>query len=80
VSRMVLMRGLGMVGGGLVLGILGAAASTRVLQSQLYEVGTVDPWTFGSVAGGFVVVGVLAALLPAHRATTVDPVRAMQVE
>ena len=80
VSRMVLMRGLGMVGGGLVLGLLGAAASTRVLQSQLYEVGTVDPWTFGSVAGGFVVVGVLAALLPAHRATTVDPVRAMQVE
>ena len=39
-----------------------------------------DPLTFGGVAVGFVVVGVLASLLPARRATRVDPVRAMQVE
>jgi len=80
VSRMVLRHGLALVGTGLALGLLGAAASARVLESQLYRVGTVDPTTFGSVAVGFVAVGVLAALLPAMKATKVDPVRAMQVE
>jgi putative ABC transport system permease protein len=80
VSGMVLARGMILVGLGLGLGLVGAGASARVLQSQLYQVGTLDPVTFGSVAVGFLVVGVLAALLPARRATKVDPVRAMQVE
>lgn len=80
VSGMVLRRGLALVGSGLVLGVLGAAATARTLQSQLYQVGTLDPVTFGSVGAGFLVVGVLAALLPAMKATRVDPVRAMQVE
>jgi putative ABC transport system permease protein len=80
VSGMVLGRGMVLVGWGLGLGLLGAGASARVLQSQLYQVGTLDPITFSSVAGGFLVVGVMAALLPARRATRVDPVRAMQVE
>jgi putative ABC transport system permease protein len=80
VSGMVLGRGMGMVGSGLALGLIGAGASARLLQSQLYQVGTLDPVTFGSVALGFLVVGVLAALVPAWRATKVDPVRAMQVE
>jgi len=80
VSGMVLGRGMALVGVGLVLGLIGAGASAKVLQSQLYQVGTLDPVTFGSVAGGFLVVGALAALIPALRATKVDPVRAMQVE
>jgi predicted permease len=80
VSGMVLKRGLVLVGAGLALGLLGAGATARVLQSQLYQVGALDPVTFGSVALGFVVAGVLAALFPARRATRVDPVRAMQVE
>jgi predicted permease len=80
VSRMVLKRGLAMVSGGLILGLLGAGAGARLLQSQLYQVGAVDPVTFGSVAMGFAVIGVLAALLPARRAVSVDPVRTMQVE
>jgi len=80
VSGMVLKRGLVLVGGGLTLGLLGAGATARVLQSQLYQVGALDPITFGSVSAGFVLAGVLAALLPARRATRVDPVRAMQVE
>ena len=80
VSGMVLKRGLVLVGAGLVLGVLGAGVAARVLQSQLYQVGTLDPLTFASVAVGFVVAGVSASLLPARRATRVDPVRAMQVE
>jgi ABC-type antimicrobial peptide transport system permease subunit len=77
---MILKRGLVLVGAGLVLGVLGAGAAARVLQSQLYQVGTLDPLTFASVAVGFVVAGVSASLIPARRATRVDPVRAMQVE
>jgi putative ABC transport system permease protein len=80
VSRMILTRGLALVGLGLALGLLGAGASARALQAQLYRVGTLDPVTFASVAAGFVAVGVLASLLPAMKATRVDPVRAMQVD
>ena len=80
VSGMVLKRGLMLVGAGLVLGVLGAGVAARVLQSQLYQVGTLDPLTFASVAVGFVVAGVSASLLPARRAIRVDPVRAIQVE
>jgi putative ABC transport system permease protein len=80
VSGMVLKRGMVLVGAGLVLGVLGAGVTARLLQSQLYQVGTLDPLTFASVAVGFVVAGVSASLLPARRATRVDPVRAMQVE
>lgn len=80
VSRMVLKRGLAMVSGGLIVGLLGAGGAARLLQSQLYQVGALDPLTFGSVAVGFALIGVLAALLPARRAVRVDPVRAMQVE
>ncbi|MGW8266911.1 MAG: ABC transporter permease [Longimicrobiales bacterium] len=79
-SGMVVRRGLALVALGLLLGILGAGAAARALRSQLYQVGPLDPGTFGCVAGGFLVVGALAALLPARRAARVDPVRAMQVE
>jgi putative ABC transport system permease protein len=80
VSGMVLWRGLGMVGTGLGLGLMGAGLSARVLQSQLYQVGSMDPVVLASVSAGFIAVGALAAIFPAQRATRVDPVRAMQVE
>jgi ABC-type antimicrobial peptide transport system permease subunit len=80
VLKMVLSRGLVLVGGGLVLGLGGALASTRLLQNQLYQVGATDPWTFLGVAAGFLMVGLMACLVPGRRAAGVDPVRAMQVE
>jgi predicted permease len=80
ISGMVLGQGVLLVGLGLGVGLLGAGASAGVLESQLYQVGKLDPLTFGSVAVGFMTVGVLAAILPARRATRVDPVRAMQVD
>jgi predicted permease len=80
VMRSVLGRGLVLVMGGLGLGFLGAFGVTRLLQAQLYQVGATDPFTFVSVGAGLLVIGALASLLPARRATRVDPVRAMQVE
>ena len=80
VSGMILRRGVGLVGVGLLLGLAGAVAATRILQSQLYEVGAMDPLTFGSVGAGFLLVGCLASLVPAWRATRIDPVRAIQEE
>jgi ABC-type antimicrobial peptide transport system permease subunit len=80
VMKSVLRRGLLLVAGGLAVGFAGAFSVTRFLRSQLYEVGTTDPLTFGCVALGFLVIGALASLAPARRATRVDPVRAIQVE
>ncbi len=80
VTRLVLNRGMLLVAGGLAAGFAGALGVTRLLQSQLYEVGTTDPVTFGSVALGFLGIGAVASLAPAWRAARVDPVRSMQVE
>jgi predicted permease len=80
VSGMVLRRGLVLVALGLLLGMAGAVSSTGVLRAQLYEVGTVDPMTFGLVVLGFLAVGLLASFMPARRASRVDPVTAIQAE
>ena len=68
-----------------VLAIVGvtagvAAAGARYLQSILFGVAPLDPWTFGSVALGFTIVAALASFLPARRATRVDPMVALRVE
>jgi putative ABC transport system permease protein len=80
VMRSVLGRGLVLVLIGLGVGFACASGVTRLLQAQLYQVGTTDPLTFVGVGVGLLVIGALASLLPARRATRVDPVRAMQAE
>ena len=65
VLGMVLKRGLGLVAIGLLGGLAGAFACTRMLQAQLYEIGTTDPLTFGMVATAFLVIG--ACRLPDSR-------------
>lgn len=65
---------------GLVLGLAGAAAAQRLLQSSLFGIRAGDP-TFLAVAGGLIVlVGLAAAWLPALRAASVDPMRALRSE
>jgi hypothetical protein len=64
---------------GLVCGLAGAYASTRLLQSLLFEVSTTDTTTFVVVPIVFVVVTVLASLIPAVRAARIDPVSALRV-
>ena len=64
---------------GLVCGLAGAYASTRLLQSLLFEVNTTDGTTFVMVPAVFVVVAVLASLIPAARAARIDPVGALRM-
>jgi putative ABC transport system permease protein len=68
-----------LVAAGLVIGFGGALSLMRLIRAQLYEVGAADPVTFGCVALAFLIVGVLASLVPARRASRVDPVRALLV-
>jgi putative ABC transport system permease protein len=78
--RLVLMQGLGLAGIGLVVGLAGAFAVTRLLGSLLFEVTTTDPVTFSAVAAILVVVALVASYLPARRAATVDPMVALRWE
>jgi ABC-type antimicrobial peptide transport system permease subunit len=63
---------------GIVAGVAGALAGSRVLQSLLFEVTPYDPVTFAFVSLMFIVVGSLAMFVPAHRAAMLDPVAALR--
>ena len=65
---------------GVVVGLAAAAALTRLLRSLLYGVSGTDPVTFGAVALLLLGVAVLAAWLPARRATRVSPMLAIRAE
>jgi ABC-type antimicrobial peptide transport system permease subunit len=65
---------------GLVVGILGAIAVTRLLATQLFGVDPTDPPTFTLVAVGLALVALVATLVPALRATRVDPLVALRQE
>jgi ABC-type antimicrobial peptide transport system permease subunit len=80
VLGMVLQRGAVVVGLGLVLGAMGAAALTRVLQSLLYGVTASDPSTFVAMAGLLTAAALAACVVPARRAAAVDPAVALRVE
>jgi putative ABC transport system permease protein len=63
---------------GIVVGLALSAGLTRVLQAQLFEVAPSDPLTFVTVACALGVIGLSASLIPARRAASVDPTRALQ--
>ena len=78
ITRMVLRRSLLLVSVGISLGVLGALAVTRVLAKFLFEVKPTDLPTFLVVAALLAAVAVLSGLLPAQRATRVDPIVALR--
>ena len=80
VTLMLLKRTLLLVMGGLVLGGCGALVLTRVLAKFLFETKPDDPGTFLTVAAILGATGLVAGLLPARRATRVDPVVALRWE
>ena len=80
VMRMVLLKGLQPILVGVIVGLAASYALTRLMSSQIYGVTATDPWTFGSVVVVLAAVGLLACLLPARRATQVDPLIALRYE
>jgi putative ABC transport system permease protein len=80
VLRLFMSQGMRLVLIGLVLGLGGAFALTRLMSSLLFGVSTTDASTFVAVAVGLTLVGVLACYLPARRATRVDPLIALRYE
>ena len=80
VLRLVLSRALRIVLAGVIVGIAGAAGVTRVLQRFLFGVTPTDPIAFTVVTLLLMTVGLLAAWLPARRATRIDPCVALRAE
>ena len=80
VVRLVLRQGLTLALLGVAVGLAGAWWATRLLQSLLFGVRATDPLTFGLVAVVLLVVAALACLLPARRATRIDPLVALRCE
>ncbi len=77
---MVLFQGVNVLGAGLVIGIGGSVLSVRLIQSLLYGTQPTNPAVLLSVAGVLTAVGLGAWLLPALRATRIDPVVALNTE
>lgn len=65
---------------GVALGLAGAWASNRLLQSRIWGVGADDPWSLGSAAAVLLFTAVVASWLPARRAGRVDPVETLRAE
>jgi len=80
VLKMVLRKGLRLIGVGIVLGLLASIALTRLVASQFWGVSPHDPLTFVGVMLVLTVVGTVACLVPARRATRVDPLVALRYE
>lgn len=80
VVRMVVGTAMALAGGGLVAGLLASFALTRILSGLLYGVSATDPWTFAGVALLLGAVALIASLIPAQRATRVDPMVALREE
>jgi len=80
VVRMVVGQGAGLAAIGIVLGLAGAFALTRLLETMLFGIGATDVTTFAVAPLGLMLVVLLATLVPAVRATRVSPLVALRYE
>jgi ABC-type antimicrobial peptide transport system permease subunit len=76
----VIGRGLGLTSAGLAIGIVGAIALTRLIQSFLFQISPTDPLTLGMVALLTIALSALATYIPARRAARVDSMEALRTE
>ena len=80
VFRLVLREGVTTVAIGAAVGIAGALAITRLIRQALFQVSAADPVTYAAVLATLTLVALLAAWLPAWRATRVEPLEALRHE
>lgn len=80
VLRLVLGEGMRLALTGTVLGVLGAVGSAQLVRGLLYGVSTLDPVAFTLVPAVLIAVAALAVYLPARRAASVDPMRALKTD
>ncbi len=77
---MVVGNGLVLAGVGVLLGLAGSYALTRLMKSLLFEVQPTDRVVFAIVSLGLLLVALIACYIPARRATKVDPLVALRCE
>ena len=80
ILRMVLRQGMELTVAGVVFGLIGAIALTRVMTSLLFGVSTTDLSTFSTVPLVLIGTAAVASYIPAARATRIDPVTALRDE
>ena len=80
IMRMVLKQGMVMVLTGVALGLGASWMLTGLMSRLLYQVSATDPATFGGIALLLIAVALIACLIPARRATSVDPLKALRYE
>jgi putative ABC transport system permease protein len=80
VLGMILGRGMKLLGAGIVLGEIASLLVTNLLSSEIWGVSARDPLTLGGIAAIVVLAGVIACLLPARKASRVDPMVALRYE
>jgi putative ABC transport system permease protein len=80
VMRMVLAEAFALAAAGVVLGVAGAVATTRLMAALLFGVTPTDPATFVSIAGILMALALAGSYVPARRATRVDPMATLRSE
>ena len=80
VRRMVVRQGMGLAAVAIAVGLVGALAVGRLLEGLLYSTSAVDPLTYGLVVGMLLAVALLACWIPARRASSIDPIKALRAE
>jgi len=80
VRGMVVRQGVLLAGMGIAVGLAAAFAVTRIMSSLLFETSSMDPLTYAAASAGLLGAAAIASYLPAHRASSVNPVEALRME
>ena len=80
ILHLVIGRGMALAIPGVIIGLLGSLAFTRMMRGLLFGVNPIDPLTFVAIPTALVLVALLASYIPAHRATRVDPTVSLRSE
>jgi len=80
VAQLILRQGSILIGAGLGVGLILAFAMAHFIKSFLYQVQPLDAWTYLAVAVTLMIIGLIAALIPARRAASIQPMEALRTE